>query len=375
MTHLRHAARRAAVTLLLVLLAVPVFAQSQATTAELNGRVVDAQGGVLPGVTVTARNEATGYVRTAVTDEAGRFTLPLLPPGTYAVSMELAGFASSQRQAVLTVGASVTVNQALQLTGIAETVQVSGASPLVETSAFDPHLDRRQCGHREPADQRPPLPGLRHAHAHRAGRHLARPAVVCRSARHQRQRQHRRRRLQPAVLRRPARRRAQQQRLHRAAGRRSGVPGRGRRLLGRVRPVDRRPRQRHHQVGHQPDRRLGVLRQPPPQSGRQECVRADRRPHPAAIRRRDRRTDSARSSVLLRRLRTADLQERARRGLQSDRRPTDCRQRRGLRLLPLAREPTSTPPTTPSRPWARSTTSGRPAAALAFATATAQTRR
>ena len=135
MTHLRHPARRAAVTLLFVFLAAPVFAQSQASTAELNGRVVDAQGGVLPGVTVTARNEATGYVRTAVTDEAGRFTLPLLPPGTYVVSMELAGFASSQRPAVLTVGASVTINQALQLTGIAETVQVSGVSPLVETSA------------------------------------------------------------------------------------------------------------------------------------------------------------------------------------------------------------------------------------------------
>ena len=56
MTHLIPAARRAAAALLFVLLAVPAFAQSQATTAELNGRIVDAQGGVLPGVTVTARN-------------------------------------------------------------------------------------------------------------------------------------------------------------------------------------------------------------------------------------------------------------------------------------------------------------------------------
>jgi hypothetical protein len=134
MTHLRHAARRAAVTLLLVCLAVPALAQSQATTAEFNGRVVDAQGGVLPGVTVTARSEATGYVRTAVTNDEGLFSLPLLPPGAYVVSMELAGFATGERRAVLTVGASVTVNQTLQVTGVAETVQVTAGVPLVETT-------------------------------------------------------------------------------------------------------------------------------------------------------------------------------------------------------------------------------------------------
>jgi hypothetical protein len=134
MTHPMHAAWRAAATLLLVLLAVPAFAQSQATTAELNGRVVDAQGGVLPGVTVTARNEATGYVRTAVTNDEGLYSLPLLPPGTYEVTLELAGFATGQRRAQLTVGAAVTINQALQLTGVAETVTVSGAAPLVETT-------------------------------------------------------------------------------------------------------------------------------------------------------------------------------------------------------------------------------------------------
>ena len=135
MTHLRLAARRTAVALLLALVAVPVFAQSQATTAEVSGRVVDAQGGVLPGVTVTVRNEANGYVRSAVTNEQGLYSLPLLPPGIYEVSMELAGFASTQRRSQLTVGASVTLNQTMQLTGIAETVTVSAASPLVETSA------------------------------------------------------------------------------------------------------------------------------------------------------------------------------------------------------------------------------------------------
>ena len=83
MTDLIRAARRAAASMLFVLLAVPAFAQSQATTGEVKGRIVDAQGAVLPGVSVTARNEANGYVRTAVTDDQGLFTMPLLPPGSY----------------------------------------------------------------------------------------------------------------------------------------------------------------------------------------------------------------------------------------------------------------------------------------------------
>ena len=218
-----------------------------------NGRVVDAQGGVLPGVTVTARNEATGYVRTAVTNDEGLFTLPLLPPGTYEVSMELAGFATGQRRTTAhgrrlghhQPGAAAH-RRRRDRAGVGGARRWSRRTTSIRTSTVG---SRR---HREPADQRPPLPGLRHPDAHRAGRHLARPAVVRRPARHQLQRQHRRRRLQPAVLRRPARRRAQQQRLHRAPGRRAGVPGRGRRLLRRVRPLHGRSRQRHHQVGHQP---------------------------------------------------------------------------------------------------------------------------
>ena len=83
---------------------VPAAAQSQATTAEINGRVVDAQGGALPGVSVTAKNPETGYTRTVVTNGEGIFLLPLLPPGTYDVTMELAGFSTTTRRIALTVG-------------------------------------------------------------------------------------------------------------------------------------------------------------------------------------------------------------------------------------------------------------------------------
>ena len=113
----------------------PAAAQSQATTGEINGRVVDAQGGTLPGVSVTAKNPETGYVRTVTTNEEGLYLLPLLPPGAYDVTMELAGFSTSLRRIALTVGATVTYNHTLQLSQIAESVTVTAATPLVETTA------------------------------------------------------------------------------------------------------------------------------------------------------------------------------------------------------------------------------------------------
>jgi hypothetical protein len=109
-------------------------AQSQATTGEVNGRVVDAQGGVVPGVTVAAKSPNTGYVRTVVTNADGLYSLPLMPPDTYELTFELAGFGPVTRPVQLTVGSSITVNQTLQLSSVTETVTVT-ASPIVESSA------------------------------------------------------------------------------------------------------------------------------------------------------------------------------------------------------------------------------------------------
>ncbi len=111
-----------------------VAAQSQATTAEINGTVTDTQGGVLPGATVTARSPETGYERTVVTNESGQYGLPLMPPGAYELSLELPGFTTATRKVQLTVGSTITINQALNVTGVAETVVVEARSPIVETS-------------------------------------------------------------------------------------------------------------------------------------------------------------------------------------------------------------------------------------------------
>ena len=111
------------------------FAQSQATTAEITGTVIDAQRAVLPGVTVTAMSPETGYSRSVVTNEAGVFVLPLMPPGAYEVTAELSGFGTFKQTVRATVGATITVNPTLQVAGVTETVTVSAETPVIETSA------------------------------------------------------------------------------------------------------------------------------------------------------------------------------------------------------------------------------------------------
>ena len=123
--------------LALLALAVPmaVHAQSQATTAQINGRVVDAQNAVLPGVTVTATSTATGYTNSVTTNNEGFYVLPLLPPGAYTLTIELQGFTTARRTIPLTVGATATANQTLQVGGVQETILVASQAPTVETSA------------------------------------------------------------------------------------------------------------------------------------------------------------------------------------------------------------------------------------------------
>ena len=107
------------------------FAQG---TASVAGTVRDASGGVLPGVTVTATQTDTGFTRTAVTDEEGRFNIPSLPVGPYRLEFSLQGFTTfAQTGIVLEVNAAPTINAALTLGNLQETVLVAGASPLVET--------------------------------------------------------------------------------------------------------------------------------------------------------------------------------------------------------------------------------------------------
>ena len=118
----------------LLALAAPVFGQGG--TADISGTVFDQAKAVLPGATVTVTNESTGQQRTAVTAADGRFSLPTLLPGNYTVAAELSGFQTTMQTGfVLAVGQEITLNLTLQLAGVAETVTVTGETPLVEATA------------------------------------------------------------------------------------------------------------------------------------------------------------------------------------------------------------------------------------------------
>ena len=120
-----------------VVFAASAFAQGggASSTGTIQGRVADAQGAVLPGVTVTATSPALIQPQTTVTSETGNYRFPAVPPGTYELSFELAGFNSLKRSGIsITLGFTAQVNVELALATLQETVTVSGASPVIDTS-------------------------------------------------------------------------------------------------------------------------------------------------------------------------------------------------------------------------------------------------
>jgi outer membrane receptor protein involved in Fe transport len=122
-----------AAAFLLLVCAGPLRAQS--VTGAIQGAAVDSSGAVLPGVTVTVTNRATGALRTIVTDANGTFRAEVLPVGPYEVSAELAGFAPQKQANIdLTVGASLTLRFEMRVAGVSESVTVSASSPIVETT-------------------------------------------------------------------------------------------------------------------------------------------------------------------------------------------------------------------------------------------------
>ena len=117
---------------------VATTAMAQTTNGVISGIINDAQGGVLPGVTVTGRNVDTGITRTVVTEADGRFRLAALPPGRYELKAELSGFGSVDVPALtLNTGTEVTRNITMQVQGLQESVTVTGEAPIVEVTKSD----------------------------------------------------------------------------------------------------------------------------------------------------------------------------------------------------------------------------------------------
>jgi len=114
--------------------AVPAFAQQG--TAQISGRVTDEQSAVLPGVSLTITNEATGVFREVVTSGEGTYSASQLAPGIYRVTAKLTGFRNVARTGlVLQVGNTMTLNLAMAVGGLEESVTVSGQSPLVDVTS------------------------------------------------------------------------------------------------------------------------------------------------------------------------------------------------------------------------------------------------
>ena len=110
------------VTLLLAFaLGAPAPTTAQTTNGVISGIVSDAQGDVLPGVTLTLRNTETGLTRTLVTETDGRFRVGGLPPGPYSVRAELQGFGTVElTDIVVAVGTEVVRNLTMQVQGVQE---------------------------------------------------------------------------------------------------------------------------------------------------------------------------------------------------------------------------------------------------------------
>jgi len=113
-------------------------AYSQAVNATLLGTVTDITGGVIAGAKVAITEVNTGAVRDTQTNESGNFTFPDLTPGQYTVSVEEAGFKKETRKDItLIVNSSTRVDLQLTPGNVTETIEVTGAPPLLQTDRAD----------------------------------------------------------------------------------------------------------------------------------------------------------------------------------------------------------------------------------------------
>jgi hypothetical protein len=120
---------------LIVFLSMAFASAQQSTTGVIQGTVTDPTGAVLPGASVEARNLGTNLSRTTTTDGDGRYTFLQLPPGGYRVTFTMSGFATLVHENIqLTVGQSITLPASMPVSKVAETINVSAAPSVVEST-------------------------------------------------------------------------------------------------------------------------------------------------------------------------------------------------------------------------------------------------
>ena len=117
----------------MLLALLPVQAHAQTGTATITGLVLDETGAAMPGVTVTATNQATNVTHVAVSNQAGNYTITPVVVGTYVIKAELTGFRTATTAPVVLEARQVARLDFKMGVGLAETVEVSGATPILQT--------------------------------------------------------------------------------------------------------------------------------------------------------------------------------------------------------------------------------------------------
>src|SRR5260370_29532424 len=112
------------------------FGWGQEVTASITGTVTDPRGAALPGATVTATSQERGQTYATLTNDSGLYRIAQLPVGTYAVKVEKSGFSLASYPAfVLTLNQVARVDVAMKVGQTTETVEVTGAAPILATEA------------------------------------------------------------------------------------------------------------------------------------------------------------------------------------------------------------------------------------------------
>jgi hypothetical protein len=115
-----------------------VNAQSQALNGQIEGVVTDATGAAIPNASITIKNIETGSERQVTSDESGVYRAPLLPLGTYQVTVEAANFKRLVREGItLTTGQTATVDLGLEAGDVSATVTVTSDAPVADAAKID----------------------------------------------------------------------------------------------------------------------------------------------------------------------------------------------------------------------------------------------
>jgi hypothetical protein len=127
--------KRVSHVLLSVFLAsvTPRAAAAQTGLATITGIVADHSGGVMPGVTVTATNQATNIAYTGVTNDAGNYVMTSVPIGPYVVSVALDGFKSTQSTVTLSAAQTARIDFKLEVGAVEERIEVAAAGAVLQT--------------------------------------------------------------------------------------------------------------------------------------------------------------------------------------------------------------------------------------------------